>query len=320
MSVTSAEWLRLIEQEYLSSFITSGGSAVKFAVMPDPGTADLVSEQLDSLAKQHGLVRASLDSAATRLHMIQDVFFGIARQIDWLGLAQSFMELLFAKQAYLWPRVGEPMTIHELADANAVDLTIMQRDVRQWLTAGIMRDNAMAQDFRIAMTQLCLERLAPNGADSAPVAPVLEWLRGELRTIGPLKSTSIYSQVTRHNARPMLRSLGRWLRLLGHKGLLLTLDIRRLAHVVPVGSVGVRYTPAAVLDAYEVLRQLIDEADHFEGFFLAVLADPEFVNGDARRSIDSYTALKMRIWDDVKAKERDNPLAPLVTLTQEGAP
>ena len=83
---------------------------------------------------------------------------------------------------------------------------------------------------------------------------------------------------------------------------------------------GVRYTPAAVLDAYEVLRQLIDEADHFEGFFLAVLAAPEFVNGDMRRSIDSYTALKMRIWDDVKAKERDNPLAPLITLTQEGAP
>src|SRR5438128_2170303 len=77
MSVTSAEWLRLIEQEYLSSFITSGGSAVKFAVMPDPGAADLVSEQLDSLAEQHGLVRAALDSAATRLHMIQDVFFGL---------------------------------------------------------------------------------------------------------------------------------------------------------------------------------------------------------------------------------------------------
>jgi len=112
----------------------------------------------------------------------------------------------------------------------------------------------------------------------------------------------------------MLRSLGHWLRLSGDQGLLLTLDTRRLAQALPAGADGVRYSPAAVMDAYEVLRQLIDEADHFEGLLLVVLADGAFLEGDPKRSIDSYLALKMRIWDDVRARQRDNPLAPLVHL------
>lgn len=64
-----------------------------------------------------------------------------------------------------------------------------------------------------------------------------------------------------------------------------------------------------------MLRQLIDEADHLEGLLLVVLADAGFLEGDPRRSIDSYPALKMRIWDDVRARQRDNPLSPLVRLT-----
>ena len=94
----------------------------------------------------------------------------------------------------------------------------------------------------------------------------------------------------------MLRSLGHWLRLCGDRGLLLTLDIRRLARALPPGADGLRYSPAAVMDAHEVLRQMIDDADHLEGLLLIVLADTSFLDGDPRRSIHSYPALKMLSW------------------------
>lgn len=318
MSVTSREWLRLIEEEYLSSFIPAGGAAVKFVVAPDAAMVETLVREFDALAARHELVRVHLDSAETRLHMIQDVFFAISRQIDWRGLAQSFVERLFAERRYLWPLPGQAVTITDLAAANNTDETFLRRYIPEWLTESVMGDTRMAQDFRIAMTQLCQERVAPNDADERGT-PVLEWLRGELRTIGPLKRTFIYNKITRHNARPMLRSIGRWMRLLGYRGLLVTLDIRRLCNASPFGSPGVRYTTSAVMDAYEVLRQLIDEADHFEGFFLAVLSDPKFNNGDEKRSVSAYRALHMRICDDVKAAARDNPLVPLVTLAPGGA-
>src|SRR3546814_7833628 len=136
-----------------------------------------------------------------------------------------------------------------------------------------MRENSMAQDFRVAMTQLCLRRLVPpEDAQTGVVEPVVEWLRGELRTIGILRQYQINSKITRHNAREMLRSLCCWLRLSGVPGIAFVLDIRQLARTGAAVGDGLKYSPAAGMDAFEVLRQVIDDADRFEGLFLAVLA------------------------------------------------
>jgi hypothetical protein len=315
MAVPRDEWLRLIDEEYLRGFISEGGAAVKFAVLAEQDDAPRLAAELRQLAARHRLAHAAIDSAASKLHMIQDVFFAIARQIDWPATAQRFLEALCTDNGYAWPRPGAAVPIAELADANDVDEKLLRREVNQWLTQRIMRDTNMAQEFRIAITRLCQDRLAPAGAGDRVAPPVLDWLRGELGAIGALRSASIYRKITRHNARSMLRSLGHWLRLCGDRGLLLTLDIRRLALALPPGADGVRYSPAAVMDAYEVLRQLIDEADHLEGLLVVVLADADFVEGDPRRSVDSYPALKMRVWDDVRPRQRDNPLSPLVRLT-----
>ena len=94
-------------------------------------------------------------------------------------------------------------------------------------------------------------------------APVLEWLRGELRRVGALKETSITAKITRHNGRAMLRSLCRWLRLCGRRGLCASLDIRQLAKTGATAGDGIRYSPAAIMDGFEVLRQLIDDGEHF---------------------------------------------------------
>ena len=71
------------------------------------------------------------------------------------------------------------------------------------------------------------------------------------------------------------------------------------------------------MDAFEVLRQIIDDSEHFSGLLLVVLADRSLIGGDARRSLDAYLALKMRIWSDVRPEGRDNPLAPLVVLAEQ---
>jgi hypothetical protein len=79
---------------------------------------------------------------------------------------------------------------------------------------------------------------------------------------------------------------------------------------------GIRYTPTSILDAFEVLRQLIDETDRLEGVFLVLTAPPAMVDGeDVRRTFNQYPALKGRISIDVQARQHDNPLAPLVRIT-----
>ena len=75
-----------------------------------------------------------------------------------------------------------------------------------------------------------------------------------------------------------------------------------------------RYSPAAVMDTYEVLREIIDDVEHLPGLFVAALADAELATGDPRRSLSQYAALQMRVWPDVRPGDRQNPVAPLVWL------
>ncbi len=316
MAVILKEWLELIDKEYLRDFIVKGGAAVKFVVADDAGIAAL-DTALVGQAAEHGLVFARVSSADVKLHMMQDVFFAVSRQINWEADAQRFVEGLFQRQGYQWPNPGEPVVLKDIAEANQTDATILHRDFKKWLTRELMKDTSMAQDFRLAVTQLCLNRLAPADHDGGTVAPILQWLRGELRLLGPLKNANIYAKITRHNARAMLRSLCRWLILAGHNGLFLVVDIRQLTLTAPAVGGMLRYTSGAVMDAYEVLRQLVDDADMFDRFFVAVFANHAFIGDDRKRSVSAYTALKMRIWDDVRAQTKSNPLAPMVVIENE---
>jgi hypothetical protein len=313
MAVAMENWLDLIDREYLRPFICEGGSAVKF-VEGDGGQLDEVRERFARLAERNGLMSCRIDASATRLHMIQDIFFAVSRSMDWPALAQGFVEALTIKQGYKWPRAGGGVTFQDVAACNEVDERLLRRDMNRWLTDEIMHDRAMSQDFRIAMTRLCLARLEPDDGESGVTSPVLEWLRGELRRVGALRQTSIAAKITRHNGRAMLRSLLRWLRLCGRKGLCLTLDIRQILRTGTALEEGLRYSAAAVIDAFEVLRQLIDDAETFQGLMVIALADEALTGLDAKRSLNAYDALKMRVWDDVRAAGRDNPLASLVRL------
>ncbi|MBV8334286.1 MAG: hypothetical protein JO358_02320, partial [Alphaproteobacteria bacterium] len=131
--------------------------------------------------------------------------------------------------------------------------------------------------------------------------------------------TYITARIDRYNGRAMLRSLCRWLRLCGRQGVCAAIDIRQLGKTAAAAGDGVKYSPAAVLDAFEVLRQLIDDSEHCAGLMLVVLADPALIGEDPRRSLDAYLALKMRIWGDVHPEGRDNPLAPLIALAGQAS-
>lgn len=318
MTISEREWLDVIEREYLSGYIDAGAGSVKFVVGTDRQIDDLQHE-LHSMAERHGLAPVAIDAAATKLHMIQDVFFAVARSLNWDAMAQRYMENLFSSQGYEWPRPGQAVPIHDIAERNQMDVTLLRREFHRWLTVEVMRDPEMTQDFRIAIARLCQRRLEPQDSDNAATTPVLEWLCGELRRIGDLKGTYIASKITRHNGRAMLRSLCRWLRLSGQGGLCIALDIRQLAKSGAAAGEGVRYSTAAVMDAFEVLRQLIDDAEHFSGMLLAVCADQSFIDDDPKRSVHAYRALQERIWSDVRAQGWSNPLAPLVELTSEAA-
>lgn len=321
MAVPADKWLGLIEREYFQEFLPGGGAAVKFAVVPEAQFSDVQRTLLEK-ARDAGFLVVEIDAGKTRLHLIQEVFFAIARSVDWEAGAQHWVETNFALSGFRWPKPGRAVPLSEIAAGLGVDEKFLRMELRKWLTKDLMNDRELAQDFAMAISLLCENRLnRPDDEDAPVVAPAIEWLRGELKTLGAVKHLYINQKITRHNARAMLRSLCRWLTRIGRPGVVVVADIRQLSRPKPEPG-EIKYTPAAVLDAFEVLRQLIDDAERFEGLMFIGLADGALLDGEPRRTIEAYRALKTRVWSDVQARGRDNPLAPLVTLggdTQAGA-
>jgi hypothetical protein len=114
-----AEWLSVVEREYLTEFVPAGGAAVKFAIMDDDvvGTA---MEHLVRLGQAHAMLTVPVTADRTRIHMMQELFYSIARALLWDSLVQRYLEGLFGAHDYAWPRPGEPMTLPDLATAFAV--------------------------------------------------------------------------------------------------------------------------------------------------------------------------------------------------------
>jgi hypothetical protein len=167
------------------------------------------------------------------------------------------------------------------------------------------------------MLQLCRAQIV--GLDHSAI-PVVFWLKGELSRIAELKSAKIFQKIGRHNARLMLQSLTHWLRRNGQPGLVLTLDIARCLENPKrtERKEGFYYSPGALTEVYETLRQLIDGASELTGTFVAVFAPPPLLS-DEKRGVDRYQALKMRIFDDVRNRGTQNLLAPLIRLGQGAA-
>jgi hypothetical protein len=184
------------------------------------------------------------------------------------------------------------------------------------LQSELLDDFQMAQEFRRAALRLCQAEfdasdLAQNERDS-----VLLWLTGDLRLISALKNAGIFQKVARHNARDMLVSLTRWLVKVGRRGLVLDLDVRRVAVAKRPDDGGLFYSKMTALDVYELLRQLIDSTDELTSCFVLVTSTSGIMS-DPRRGFDQhYPALKMRIWDDVRDRSRVNPLAALIRLEE----
>lgn len=318
MHLVQKEWTDVLRREYLQGFIRAGGSAVKF-VTPMAGLdATAVTQALRTLATEERYHFVHVDAARTKVHMIDHVFHEIARQTAWNDLAYTFVSRLLEKNGLRLPAQRERFTLSVIAELNGREPHLLKNDLREDLEQEIFRDYRMSQEFRIAMIRLCRAQLEPAPPGVVPGEQITSWLRGELRRISELKWALIFQKVARHNARDMLSSLSHWLHLTGYSGLVLVLDIGRCLVQRPrpldPGDTSLYYSTGAVLDTYEMLRQLVDETDDMEYCLVIVLAPPEFLQPDCRRGVQRYQALNMRIWDEVRDRYRANPFACLVRL------
>jgi P-loop Domain of unknown function (DUF2791) len=311
--VDVAGLLAFLEQEYLHGYVAGGGSAIKILVVGSEDVSREISHGLAEIGED--FVHLATDAAGTRVHMVDQVFAAIARQVDWIALASAVVSRAYDRSGYPAPS-GSELSVAAVAKFHDCDPNELYRSVRRVLERSVLDDVTLSHEFRVAMLRLCQERLGRGDVEDTERETVIAWLGGEKLPIGALRRVGLHTRVTRHSARPMLVSLTRWVRRAGGQGVILQLDLERLAvsRRPPAGlRDGFYYSKAAVLDAYEVIRQLIDATDDLEGLLVAVLLPPELVTDDSR-GLPAYAALHLRVADEVRDHRRPNPYAAMVRV------
>ncbi len=207
--------------------------------------------------------------------------------------------------------------IDEVIAENDAGLKFIGHVLMPYLKDRIFRNTDLSKAFRIAMLHLCRFEIQDTaGVDRYPGKTLLEWLRGENTLIGPLKDFQIRTKIDRTTARYFLESACHWIRQSGCRGVIVLLDNAR-ATVGKNPKDGLKYyTKAMTLDHYEVLRELIDDADRLVGLLFLVATDYEFLNDSPRsRGWGIYTALRTRVMDDVRDRNVVNPVSSLIRIS-----
>ena len=318
-TIPVADWLRHIDGEYLSTFIRDGGASIKFAVTSDESGRKLH----DAVERRCGAldyVFVALDAAKLRAHMPQDLFFGLARQVEWRRWARRLILRLAAERGYGIDGIDpcDGGNVFEAVGAlNGLEPIFVLNEIRKLVQEEVFSNRQMARDFRVAMTHLCLgEDMRGDGEYAA--RPVLDWLTGENTRLGNVRPFSIYTGINRTTARYLIESGLHWVRQAGCSGTVILLDNRRVT-VARNPRDGLRYyTRAMAMDHYELLREFIDGVDRLAGALMIVATGEGFLDdgpGSGSRGFGIYEALKTRVMDDVRDRNLVNPVASLVRLS-----
>ena len=312
-SLTVSDYADFLREHYLEAYLPAGGAAVKVAVAGTPEAAARLQRAVGAGADATGCLFVGTSARDVRVDQVDQLFFAVTRALDWDAVSAAVVRAAYDVAGA--PAL-EGLTVAEVAASYDLDSRELYRSVRRCLEDVLLRNPLLSRELGRAVFRLAQSRLGSSDVDRAECDAVLGWLRGEKVSVVALRPALISARIGRHNARHLLMSLSGLLLQAGYGGLVLCLDLARLAEArrPPVEQRDGRYySKAAVLVAFEVLRQLIDSTDELRGVLVLAVVPPELVT-DEKRGLPSYAALQLRVADEVRDRRRPNPFAALVRL------
>lgn len=315
-AIPVSDWMQAIESEYLTTFIKDGGASVKFAVAPDELRAEFCAA-MEKRCRELDYVVVQLSASDVRLHMPQDIFFGMARQVDWRKLARRLIVRIAGDAGYQVNDISlnAPGNIFaSIGEDNGIDAPFLFTSLNPEIAKRVFRNQRMAKDFRVAMSHLCLQENAGEGGEYG-AQPVIDWLTGENTRISNVKQFQIASGINRNTARYFIESALYWFQLVGHTGTVLLLDGSRVTLARNPRDGKKYYSKAMAMDHYELLREFVDGTGRLTGSFIVLATNEDFLDQSANfRGFGIYPALMTRVMDDVRDKNLVNPVASLIRL------
>src|SRR5215210_6958049 len=148
--MTTSEYLDFLDKEYLANYVAHGGLAVKLLVSGSDAVAQELASGLSSIGD--GFVHVAVDADATRVHMIDQVFAAVARQVDWISLASAVVREAYGRVGFPAPYddrsdpSGGDISVAVVANHHEVDAAELYRSVRRTLEGAVLHDAALCHE------------------------------------------------------------------------------------------------------------------------------------------------------------------------------
>ena len=190
-------------------------------------------------------------------------------------------------------------------------------EIREALRRSFTRNPLLDNTFAVCCSLLTGDLLGYPVLENTSRELIYAWMHGDPTVkASQMKAIGMSPvRVSKYTARNLLRSLCEVIHLSGRPGLLVVID--DLEQLISKSTDGqIRYTKGRREDAYESIRQLIDDIDSMRYVLFLFCMDREMAE-DESLGIKSYQALWMRMQNEV-ISPRFNRFADIVDLDRYG--
>jgi hypothetical protein len=314
MTLGNEVWLDRFLAYYLDSYIPQGGSKVKLLVGSEgSGKTHLLRYvQQSALEKGFASLFLSARTAGPRLSDVPNLYRLVASTLDMEKLVTGLSlrvaaSLGYAPSIYDGTRKLLPYIIEE--GYGAPDAA---REIRIAAAKILKNADISPSCFTFAFT-LMKDRLISD--EPAGVGVALRWFRGEKLERFERRDSGLFETLQKSTARRWLDSLLKLLVLSGHKGLVVLIDDLDVLYERSAETGRFLYSPSQNKDTYELIRQIIDDADLLKNLVFLLAGRRNLVE-DEKRGLKSYEALWMRLQTGLVPSGRFNPLCDIVDVDQ----
>lgn len=313
ISVGTDFMLDFWQEKYLSEYLANGGSKIKFLTGRTGSGRTHFLEMLALQTEKAGYIPVTLSAREVWLHDFKEIYAAVLRQVNLLERLQLSSRELIRQLGYDPDAIPEGMTLVDyLAGQGRLD-ALTRLEIRQQLNDTFLANPLIDNNFALACALLTGGLLGHPTLEESNHRLLLAWLEGNREARLPaLRRLGLSpSKITKYNARHMLRSLVEVCHLAGYKGLVISIDDMEVL-VGRDDTETMRYTRMKREDAYESIRELIDEIDTLKYTMFVFSFERRLMDEDGT-GLKSYPALWMRIQHEIEG-ERFNRFADIIDL------
>ncbi|MHB8125261.1 MAG: BREX system ATP-binding domain-containing protein [Desulfitobacteriaceae bacterium] len=314
ISVGSDFIMNFWKEKYLANYLAGGGSKIKFLTGRTGSGKTHFLEILAQEAKNMGYISISLSAQELWIHDFKEIYTAILRQVKLLERLQLCSHEVIRQLGYNPDVVPEDISFADYLSSQGKLDPLTKREIREQLEKLFLSNPLIDNNFALACAMLTGGILGHPTLEEANRKLLLLWLEGNREAkLSSLRRLGLSpNRITKYNARHMLRSLIEVCCLAGYKGLIISIDNMEVLVDSDNLQTTLRYTRLKREDAYESIRELIDEIDTLKHTMFVFAFDRSLMDNDTK-GLKSYQALWMRIQNEIEGT-RFNRFADIVDL------